>query len=135
MRMKILYTTSLVFLLGCHMYMPRGIGAQSTAEKYLDSIYRPDTVGIKIGMGYITLKDYSIPAKQKAFQQDSDLNKVSKISWADFTRKANDIVSKENGRSTGSIVVLNYSAHRTEHTTAFFIDSSLRKVFDTIEMK
>jgi hypothetical protein len=115
--------------------MPPGTEAYFTAGKYLDSLYRPDTVGIKVGMAYITLKDYATPIKRKAFQQDTSLDKVIKIDGVDFARKTNAIVSKAEDRSKGVIQVLNYNVHNGEHTTAFFIDSTQRKVFDTIEMK
>ncbi|WP_428327314.1 hypothetical protein [Mucilaginibacter sp.] len=135
MKRKYYWLINVLLIFGCHEYMPPGITPQFKAEDYLDSLYRPDTVGIKIGMGYITLKDYATPLKRRAFQQNTDLNKVSTIHWDDFTKKTNDIISKAKDRSKGSIVILNYHVHRTEHTTAFFIDSSVRKVFDTIQIK
>ena len=135
MKTKIFYVVVVMFVAGCYEYMPPGISAQIKAQDYLDSLYRPDSIGIQIGMGYITLKDYAMPIKRKEFQQDSDINRVSKIDWADFTRKTNDIVAKGKDRSKGSIVILNYQVRHIEHTTAFFIDSSFRKVLDTIEMK
>jgi len=135
MKKKILYVISVLFLFSCHEYMPPGITAYSTAEKYLDSLHRPDTIGIKIGMAYISLKDYAMPVKRRVFQQDTELNKVSAISWDDFTRKISDIVAKGKNRSKGVIQVLNYKIHNTDHTIAFFIDSSQRKVLDTIQMK
>jgi hypothetical protein len=135
MKKKIIYFIGVLSLFGCHEYMPPMRGAQITAEKYLDSLYRPDTIGIKVGMGYIALKDYAMPVKRRLFQQDTDLNKVSTIHWADFTRKTNDIVAKRKGRCKGAIVILNYHLRHAEHTTAFFIDSCVRRVFDTIQMK
>ena len=135
MKKNIFYVIVLLLAYSCTMYMPPGITAQTTAEKYLDSLYRPDTIRPKIGMGYITLKDFAIAVKRTEFQKDSSLNNVSTISWADFTKKTNEIVTKHKDLGTGSIVILSYQFQSKEHTTAFFVDGWEKKVIDTIQMK
>ena len=132
--MKRFLFVGLLLLTSCYEHIPNGVIAQNIAERYLDSIYRPNLVTEKIGVGYITLKEYLTPLTQRKFQQDTYHYHVSKIDWGDFTKKTDDILSKGRGRNKGVITVENYRDNGTEYTTAFFVDSSFKKVFATIQI-
>lgn len=135
MKKRYVFFIGVIFLFGCYEHMPPFIAAQNKAEHYLDSLYRPDTIGVKIGMGSITIKDYAAPVKRSEFQQNIDLSEIRTINWSDFTRKTNDIVVKRKGDAKGSTVILKYQVRHTEHITAFFVGSPLREVFDKIQFK
>jgi len=132
--MKKLLLVPLVLLIGCYEHIPKGVIAQMTTERYLDSLYRPDTITGKIGVGYITIKQYFISSTQRRFQLDSQDYHLSKIDWVGFKKKIKDILSKGGGRDKGVITVENYRINGSEYTTAFLVDSNLRKVFATIPM-
>lgn len=132
--MKKLIIIGLLILTGCYMHIPDGIRGQSATERFLDTLYRPDTVQNKIGVGFITIKDYLNPSKQKVFQLEST-DQLSANEWLVFTGKVNDILSKNKSCINGTINVESYEARGTKYMTAFFVDSSFRKVVATLPIK
>jgi hypothetical protein len=133
-KMKRLFFLSILILSGCYEHIPDGVKAQMAAENFLDTLYRPNKVRDKIGLNYITVKEYLNLTKRKIFQKDSTYYHLSTNEWLLFTKKINHILSRDNEKIKGTIEIEGYTVNHVKYTTAFFVDSRYRKVFAVISL-
>ena len=84
--MKKLLFIGIVLFTSCYEYIPPGIVAQEHAEDFLDSISGKSKVENKVGMGFISIKEYLNPIKQRTFQQDTTYH-LSKTSGRFLLKK------------------------------------------------
>ena len=132
--MKKLFLICALFLTGCCVYIPDGVKADFAAQKFLDSLYRPNKIEGIVGLGFIKIKDYLNPSTQKIFQKDDNYYHLGANGWSIFIKKVNEILSKGGGRINGMITINGYTVRGTKYTTAFFVDNSFTKVFATISL-
>jgi len=132
--MKRIVFIGALFLTGCYIHIPDGIRAQMAAEHFLDTLYGPHKVVDKIGIGFITIKDYLNPSKQKLFLRDTGYYHLTENQLVVLKKKLNSILLDKECIK-GTINVEGYNVNSANHITAFFIDSAFRKVFGAIQLR
>jgi len=142
--MKSLFLTGILILIlaGCDERMPNDLKAQIAAESFLDTLYRPNKVVDKTGIGFIKITDYLDPSKKNYLNQSKRGTFQSIIKyyypsgdeWVAFTEKASKILSKGEEHVKGAIQLERYKVKDTKYITAFFVDSTFSRVFGRIQL-
>src|SRR6185312_4890109 len=134
--MKSLFLTGILILIlaGCDERMPNDLKAQIAAESFLDTLYRPNKVVDKTGIGFIKITDYLDQSKRGTFQSIIKYYYPSGDEWVAFTEKASKILSKGEEHVKGAIQLERYKVKDTKYITAFFVDSTFSRVFGRIQL-